>query len=154
MCIRCYFGLFGASFPKERGILQEKGRYKVYVFKDGPSSKSFVHTRALPVSIPYQPHLWHLIHFYTVCRCSLYGCPDLHDRVQQGWGIALYIFYSVVTGKYYIKIGHSDLILKNFLRHEDISRWHSTGGDPWLIDCLTKLLKSMFIGNVSNSIIK
>lgn len=49
-------------------------------------------------------------------------------------------------GKYYIKIGHSDLILKEFLRHEDISRWHSTGGDPWLIDCLTELLKSMFIG--------
>ena len=45
-----------------------------------------------------------------------------------------------------MKIGHSDGILKEFLRHEDISKWHCSGGDPWIIDCLTKLLKSMFTG--------
>ena len=46
-----------------------------------------------------------------------------------------------------MKIGHSDGILKEFLRHEDISNWHCSRGDPWIIECLTKLLKSMFTGN-------
>lgn len=49
-------------------------------------------------------------------------------------------------GKFYIKIGHSDLILKSTLRREDISKWHCGNGDPWVIDHLTNLVKSMFSG--------
>ena len=63
-----------------------------------------------------------------------------------------FILYSL--GKYYLKIGHSDGILKEFLRHEDISNWHCSGGDPWIIDCLTKLLKSMFTGNQKTVVVE
>ena len=56
------------------------------------------------------------------------------------------VFFVILTGKYYVKIGHSDTIMKGFLRHEDISRWHCSGGDPWLVNNLTKLVRSMFTG--------
>ena len=49
-------------------------------------------------------------------------------------------------GKFYIKIGHSDFIVKSPLRQEDISKWYHGRGDPWLIKHLTNLTKSMFTG--------
>ena len=52
-----------------------------------------------------------------------------------------------------MKIGHSDTILKSYLRKDDISKWHCSGGDPWLIDNLTKLVKSMFTGKYIFSIL-
>lgn len=54
-------------------------------------------------------------------------------------------------GKSYIKIGHIDDILKRYLRPEEISSFHCSGGDPWLIRLLTDLLKVIFPGIVFKS---